>query len=91
MKMKQFLQVVAFTAFAGTTAMCSNDNLEDETDDVIEEQQEAAKVAEENPQDTSQIRKEGQDVIEEQREAAAAMRKEVKDKGLDTLSTTTRE
>ena len=91
MKMKWIAQILAISAIAATTAMCTNNDLEDETEDVIEEQQEAADAAAKNPQDTAKIREEAQEVVEEQREAADAMRKEVKDKGLDTVRTTTRQ
>lgn len=93
MKMKWVARVFAYTAFAAFTAVCGKDDLEDETDDVVEAQQEAAKVAEENPRDTAAIRDAGEEVIEEQREAASEMRQELKDKGLDTAAqrTTTRE
>src|SRR5688572_13317948 len=70
MRMKRIAQVFAFTAFAALTAVCSRDELQDETDDVVEAQQEAAKVAEENPDDTAAIREAGQEVVDEQREAA---------------------
>ena len=89
MKGKRLAQVFALCAFAATTAMCSNNDLEDETQDVIEEQQEAAKVAEENPQDTAKIREEANEALQEQREAAAALKKEVKAKGLDTAHAAT--
>lgn len=81
---KKWAQVLAITLFAGTTAMCSKNDLEDETQDVIEEQQEASEAATENPGDTARIREEANEVVQEQREAAAAMREEIKDKGLDT-------
>ena len=88
---RMVLQALALAAFAATTAMCARDDLEEESQEVIDAQQEAAKVAEENPQDTAAIRDAGQDVIEEQREAAQKMREELKDKGLDTLTSTTRQ
>ena len=88
---KKWAQVLAITLFAATTAMCSKNDLEDETQDVIEEQQEASEAATENPSDTARIREEANEVVEEQREAAEAMREEVKDKGLDTVRTTTRQ
>jgi hypothetical protein len=92
MKAKWIAQVLALTAFAATTAMCAKDDLEEETQEVIDAQQEAADVATENPQDTTAIRKAGEEVIEEQREAAKELREEVKEKGLDTTAvTTTRE
>jgi hypothetical protein len=91
MKLKWIGQVLGLCAFAAFTAVCSNDELEDETDDVVEAQQEAAKVAEERPGDTAAIREAGQEVVEEQREAAAEMREELKEKGLDSTATTTRE
>jgi hypothetical protein len=93
MKMKWIARVFALTAFAAVTAVCSKDDTEDATDDVVEAQQEAAKVAEERPGDTAAIREAGQEVIEEQREAAATMKQELKEKGLDTTAarTTTRE
>ena len=94
MKKKWFTVYLVLLAFAAVTATCGGDDLEDETQDVIEEQQEAADVAEENPQDTARVRREAQDVIQEQREAAQALRKEVREQGLDTMRpprTTTRE
>jgi hypothetical protein len=93
MKMKWAARIFAYTAFAAFTAVCAKDDLEEETDEVVEAQQEAAKVAEENPGDTAAIREAGQEVVEEQREAASEMREELKDKGLDTAATrtTTRE
>jgi hypothetical protein len=91
MKAKWFAQVLALSAIAGVTAMCARDDLEEETQEVIDAQREAAEVAEENPQDTAAIREAGNEVIEEQREAAQEMREELKEKGLDTMATTTRE
>ncbi len=90
MKMKWWAQVFALCAFASVTAMCARDDLEEETDEVIEAQEEASRVADENPGDTAAIRDAANEVVEEQREAAAKMREELKDKGLDTLRTTTR-
>jgi hypothetical protein len=91
MNMKLFARALAITALSATLAMCENDDLEDETQDVIDAQQEAVDVADDNPQDTAAIRDAGEEVEEEQREAAAAMREELKEKGLDTLQSTTRE
>jgi hypothetical protein len=93
MKMKRVAQVFAFTAFAAVTAMCGENEAEDAQEDVVEAQQEAAKVADERPGDTAAIREAGQEVIEEQREAATEMRQEMKDKGVDSaaIRTTTRE
>jgi hypothetical protein len=91
MKAKWFVQVLALSAFAATTAMCAKDDLEEETQEVIDAQEEAADVATENPRDTAAIREAGEDVIEEQREARKEMREELKEKGLDTTATTTRE
>jgi hypothetical protein len=91
MKMKWIAQVFALSAFAAFTAVCSRDELEDETDDVVEAQREAAKVAEEHPNDTAAIREAGQEVVDEQREAAREMRKELKDQKLDSSALTTRE
>lgn len=88
MKMKWIAQVVVLTLVAGATAMCARDELEDETEDVLEAQREAAEVQAQDPTDTAEIRDAAQEVIEEQREAARALREEVRDKGLDTLSTT---
>lgn len=88
MKKKWLVQVAAFMLMAGTTAMCSESRVESETEDVLEEQREAAKVAEETPFDTARIQREAQDVVEEQRQAAAATRQKVAEEGLDTLSTT---
>jgi uncharacterized protein YcfL len=91
MKARKFAQLLALCAFAMVGAACEEDDLEEETQEVIDAQQEAADVAAENPQDTAAIRDAGNAVIEEQREAAQELRKEVRDKGLDTLTTTTRE
>lgn len=93
MKMKWLAQAFMLSALTAVTAMCARDDLEEETDEVIEAQQEAADVAAENPQDTAAIREAGNEVIEEQREAAKAMREELKEKGIDTTAarTTTRE
>jgi hypothetical protein len=88
MKMRKFAQLLALCAFAVVSAACEKDDLEEETQEVIDAQREAADVAAENPQDTAAIRKAGNEVIEEQREAAEEMREEVKEKGLDTLTTT---
>jgi hypothetical protein len=90
---KWVAQLLVLTALAGTSAACGKDDLEDETQEVIDAQQEAAEVADEKPQDTAAIRDAGNQVIEEQREAADAMREELKDKGIDTTArrTTTRE
>ncbi len=87
MKLKWWGQVLGLCAFGAVTAMCARDDLRDETDDVVEAQQEAARVAEENPQDTAAIREAGEDVIEEQREAAQEMRRELRDAGIadDTM------
>jgi hypothetical protein len=92
MKAKWVTQVFFLCAFAAVTAQCGERDLEDETEDVIEEQQEAAEAAARNPQDTARIRREGEDVEREQREAARKLRREVSEK-LDTnyYSTTTRE
>lgn len=87
MKKKWIAQVIVLTLFAGVTAMCARDELEDETEDVLEAQREAAEVQAEDPTDTAAIRDAAQEVIEEQREAAEALREEVKDKGLDTVPT----
>jgi hypothetical protein len=86
MKAKWILQVFALVALASTTAMCESDDLEDETEEVIDAQQEAAEVAEENPGDTAAIREAGQEVEEEQREAASAMREALEEKGVDTTN-----
>lgn len=91
MKLKWIAQALVLSAFATVATACAKDDLEEETDEVVEAQQEAAEVAEENPQDTAAIRDAGNQVIEEQREAAGAMREELKEKGLDTVRTTTRE
>jgi hypothetical protein len=90
---KWIAQLLVLTAVAGTTAVCAKDDLEEETQEVIDAQQEASEVADEKPQDTAAIRDAGNQVIEEQREAADAMREELKDKGIDTTAprTTTRE
>jgi hypothetical protein len=85
------LQALALALFAGVTAMCSKDDLEEESQEVIDAQQEAADVAAERPGDTAAIREAGRDVEEEQREAAQKMRQELREKGLDTLQTTTRQ
>jgi len=87
---KLVLQVLALAGFAATSAMCAKDDLDEETQEVLDAQQEAADVAAERPGDTAAIRKAGQQVEEEQREAAQQLREEVKEKGLDTLATTTR-
>ncbi len=91
MKAKWIAQIFALSAVVAISAMCADDELEEETQDVIDAQQEAAKVAEENPHDTAAIRDAGNEVIEEQREAADAMREELREKGLDSTATTTRE
>ncbi|HEX6063366.1 MAG TPA: hypothetical protein VFZ04_04050 [Longimicrobiales bacterium] len=88
---KMIVQALVLAAFAGATAMCSKDDLEEESQEVIDAQREAAEVAEENPQDTAAIREAGREVIEEQREAADKMREELRERGLDTLQTTTRQ
>ena len=88
---KKFAQVLALCAFAAMSAACEKDDLEEETQEVIDAQQEAADVAADDPQDTAAIRDAGNQVIEEQREAANELREEVKKKGLDTLAPTTRE
>jgi hypothetical protein len=87
MKLKWWGQVFGLCAFAAVTAMCARDDLEDETEDVVEAQQEAAEVAEENPGDTAAIREAGEEVIDEQREAAQQMQRELRDAGIpnDTL------
>lgn len=91
MKTKWVAQIFVLSAFAAFTAVCSRDELEDETDDVVEAQQEAAKVAEERPGDTAAIREAGQEVVDEQKEAAREMRKELRDQGIDSSGLTTRE
>ena len=88
---KMILHALAFTAFAAATAMCSKDDLEEESQEVIDAQQEASEIADERPGDTAAIREAGRDVEEEQREAAREMREELREKGLDTLQTTTRQ
>ena len=88
MKKKWLVQVAAFMLMAGVTAMCSESRVESETEDVLEEQREAAEAVAEDPTDTARIRREAQDVIEEQRQSAAATRQRVAEEGLDTLSTT---
>ena len=87
MKLKWWGQIFGLCAVAAGTAMCARDDLQDETDDVIEAQQEAAKVADENPRDTAAIREAGEEVIEEQREAAQQMQRDLRDAGIpnDTL------
>ena len=86
MKMKWIAQTLAKCAAVLVIPACDSDSLEDETEEVVEEQRDAAEVAEENPQDTAAIREAGQKVEEEQREAASAMQREVKRKGLDTAA-----
>lgn len=87
MKRKWWGQVLGMCALAAITAMCARDDLRDETDDVIEAQQEAARVAEEKPQDTAAIREAGKRVIDEQREAAQQMQRDLRDAGIadDTM------
>lgn len=91
MKGKWLAQICALSAMAAMTAMCAKDDLEEETQEVIDAQQNAADVAQDRPGDTAAIREAGNDVIEEQREAAKEMKEELKEKGLDTTATTTRE
>jgi hypothetical protein len=91
MKAKWFAGVLALSAFAALSAACAKDDLEEESQEVIDAQQEAADVAAKHPQDTAAIRDAGNQVIEEQREAADAMRKELKEKGLDSTASTTHE
>jgi hypothetical protein len=86
MKAKWFAQAAAICAIALVIPGCDSDSLDDETEEVVEEQREAAEVAEENPQDTAAIREAAQKVESEQREAAAAMQREVRRKGLDTAA-----
>ena len=88
---RMVLQAMALAALAATTAVCGKDDLEEETQEVIDAQQEAAEVARERPGDTAAIREAGREVEEEQREAAKELREEVKEKGLDTLQSTTRQ
>jgi hypothetical protein len=87
---KMVLQALALAVFAATSAMCAKDDLDEETQEVLDAQKEAADVAAERPGDTAAIRAAGQQVEEEQREAARELREEVKEKGIDTLPTTTR-
>ena len=82
MRLKQFARVTMIALLATGVAYCGGNDLEDEMDDVVEEQQEAADQAAETPMDTAAIRREGQDVEQEQREVKEAMRNELKDKGL---------
>jgi hypothetical protein len=86
MKMKWIAQALAISATALVIPACDSDSLEDETEEVVEEQRDAAEVAKENPQDTAAIREAAKNVEEEQREAAAALQREVKRKGLDTAT-----
>lgn len=79
----KILLIAAMTAGA---AACGEKDLEDEMEDVIEEQNEAARQAEETPTDTARIRMEAQDVEEEQRDVQDAMQEELKDKGIPTTT-----
>jgi hypothetical protein len=88
---KTIKQALTVSAFAAVTAMCGGDNLEQETQDVIDAQEQASELADEHPTDTAAIRRAGEEVIDEQREAARQLREEVRDKGLDTLTTTSQD
>jgi hypothetical protein len=86
MKTKWLAHALAICAIALVMPGCDSDSLDDETEEVVEEQRDAADVARENPQDTAAIREAAQKVEEEQREAASAMKREVRRKGLDTAA-----
>lgn len=88
---KMLIQVLALSVFAAVTAACGGDTLKEETQDVIDAQEQASEIADEHPRDTASIRRAGEEVINEQREAARAMREEVREEGLDTLRSTTQE
>lgn len=91
MNLKNLGRIFGLCLVAAATAMCAGDTVEEETQDVIDAQQRAAEIAEDNPQDTAAIRRAGEEVINEQREAARATRKELQERGLytDTLRPTT--
>lgn len=80
-------KVLLIAALTGGVAVCGKNDLEDETEDVIEEQQEAAQTAVESPGDTAKIREEARDVEEEQRDVQKAMKEELEDKNIPNTST----
>ena len=87
MNRTRIARVVLIMALTGGVAYCGKNDLEDEMEDVIEEQQEAADQATRTPNDTARIRQEAQDVEEEQRDVQDAMQEELKDKGIPATTT----
>ena len=83
-RLGQFLLIGALTA---GVAVCGKSDLEEEQDDVVEAQQEAAEQAERTPGDTAAIREKGNEVVEEQREAKEALQEELEEKNIPSSTT----
>lgn len=80
-------RVLVIAALTAGVAVCGKKDLEEETEDVLEEQQEAANRAARTPEDTAAIRREAEDVEKEQRDVQEAMRQELKDKNIPNTTT----
>ena len=84
---KRLGEALLIAALTAGVAFCGKNDLEDETEDVIEEQQEAVDQAAETPQDTAAIRRESEDVVEEQKDVQDAMKDELEDKNIPATTT----
>lgn len=85
----RFYLVLAAALLVGSIPACGEKDVDEEIDDVLEEQEEAANRAARTPRDTAKIREEAEDVIEEQKDVQDAVRREAEEK--DLPATTTRE
>lgn len=79
-------KIALVTALTAGVAVCGKKDLEEETEDVIEEQQEAAQTAVESPGDTAKIREEALEVEEEQKDVQKAMKEELEDKNIPSTT-----
>ena len=86
MKTSRMAKVVLVVVLASGVAYCGEKDLEDEVEDVLEEQQEAADQAVETPTDTAKIREEGQEVEAAQKDVQEAMKRELEEKGIPTTT-----
>lgn len=80
-------KVLLVALLTAGVAVCGKKDLEEETEDVLEEQQEAANRAVRTPEDTAAIRREAQDVEEEQKDVQEAMKEELKEKNIPATTT----
>jgi hypothetical protein len=83
----KFYLVLTAALLIGSLPACAEKGVDEEIDDVLEEQQEAANRAVRTPGDTAKIREEAEDVLEEQKDVQDAVRREAAEK--DVPATTT--